>query len=326
MRPSVSVLWCMRMAAVVATVAATRPVALGSASEFAILTMSGVSAVPPSAIEGDVGVSPIAVGAVTGFSLAADPSSVFSTSKQITGRVYAANHAVPTPARLTTAIIDMQAAYTDAAGRAVSSAANVDVMAGQISGATFAPGVYKWGSHVVLGSDIYIQGSRTDIFIFQATGNVLVGSAARVLLVADGTGNGLPRASNVVWQIAGFLDSGTASHLEGTFLVKTKAVLKTGSSINGRILAQTACTLDSATVIAPTGEAEAIGGGRASGGEVSMMQHLTTGGKNLTALALLFECPPCFGAIHGCKPSKSCLLGDIAGTVPLLGPSGDVKN
>jgi hypothetical protein len=51
--------------------------------------------------------------------------------------------------------------------------------------------------------------------------------------------------------VAGFVDAGTTSHLEGIFLVKTKAVFKTGSSLNGRILAQTACTLDTATIREP---------------------------------------------------------------------------
>ena len=245
----------------VATAAATAPVPLGSASEFAILAKSGISTVPPSAVEGDVGVSPIASTAMTGFSLAADPSNVFSTSEQITGRAYAANYASPTPSRMTTAILDMQAAYTDAAGRAVSSAANLNAMAGRISGATFTPGVYKWESDVEVSTDIYLKGSGTDMFIFQSTGNIVVGSAAKVILVDDGTGNGLPRASNIVWQLTGFLDAGTTSHLEGIFLVKTKAVFKSGSSVNGRILSQTACTLDSATIVAPTDEEKATGEG-----------------------------------------------------------------
>ena len=60
-----------------------------------------------------------------------------------------------------------------------------------------------------------------------------------MILVADDTGKGLPHPANIVWVMAGYLDAGTTSHLEGVFLVKTKAVFKTGSSLNGRILAQT---------------------------------------------------------------------------------------
>jgi hypothetical protein len=70
----------------------------------------------------------------------------------------------------------------------------------------------------------------------------MVGSGARVVLV------GGVSASNVVWQVAGFLEVNTGAHLEGIFLVKTQVVFMTGASINGRILTQTAVTLDQVTV------------------------------------------------------------------------------
>ena len=125
------------MATVIATVACTKPVNLGSASNFAILTKSGISTVPSSMIKGNIGVSPIASTGMTGFGLSADPSNAFSTSKQVNGRIFAANYAVPTPAHMTTAILNMEAAYTDAAGRALSSAANLNINSGLISGVTF---------------------------------------------------------------------------------------------------------------------------------------------------------------------------------------------
>ena len=93
------------------------PVNLGKASSFAILTKSGVTNVPTSAISGDMGVSPIAATAITGFSSVADKTNTFSTSTQVTGKIFAASYASPTPANLTTAISNMQTAYTDAAGR-----------------------------------------------------------------------------------------------------------------------------------------------------------------------------------------------------------------
>ena len=61
----------------------------------------------------------------------------------------------------------------------------------------------------------------------------------QVILVGDGSGKGMPHPANIVWVMAGYLDAGTTSHFEGVFLVKTKAVFKTASSLNGRILAQT---------------------------------------------------------------------------------------
>jgi hypothetical protein len=238
-------------ALVLATAAATSPVLLGSAGNFVILTKSGISTVPGSDITGDIGVSPIAAEAMTGFSMIADSSGTYSKSAQITGNAYASDYVSPTPSMMTTAISDMETAYTDAAGRSISDGANINIKAGLIAGTTFTAGVYNWGSDVDFSSDIYLEGTATDLFIFQSTGNVIAGSGAKVMLVDDRTGGGIPQASNIVWQVAGYLDAGTTSHLEGTFLVKTHAVFKTGSSLNGRILAQTAATLDSATITQP---------------------------------------------------------------------------
>ena len=241
--PSIAMFSSLLSALVLATAAATSPVLLGSAGNFVILTKSGISTTG-SDITGDIGVSPIAANAMTGFSLIADSSGTYSKSAQITGNAYASDYVSPTPSMMTTAISDMQTAYTDAAGRSISDGANSNIKAGVIAGETFRAGVYNWGSDVYFSSDIYLEGNATDLFIFQSTGNVIAASGAKVMLVGA-------NASNIVWQVAGHLDAGTTSHLEGTFLVATHAVFKTGSSLNGRILAQTAATLDSATIKQP---------------------------------------------------------------------------
>jgi len=235
----------------VRSLAEVTSVDLGTAGNFAILSKAGISTVPTSAITGDIGVSPIAAEAITGFSLIQTTDRSKSTSVQVTGFAYAANYASPTPSTMTTAIGDMERAYTDAAGRTVA-AANLNVMDGLITGATLTAGVYEWGGDIAFSANIYIKGTPDDLFIFKSSGNVIVGSGASVVLVADSTGSGgAPLASNIVWQVAGHVDAGTTSHLEGIFLIKTAAAFKTGSSLNGRILAQTAVTLDSVTVVAP---------------------------------------------------------------------------
>ena len=91
---------------------------LRTAGDYVILAESDISTVPPSVITGNLAVSPMAATFITGFSLIADSTNVFSTSAQVTGKVYAADYAVPTPSNLTTAIGDMGLAFTDAAGRA----------------------------------------------------------------------------------------------------------------------------------------------------------------------------------------------------------------
>ena len=220
-------------------------VSLGTAGNFTILAKTGISTVPPSIINGDVGVSPIAASAMTGFNLVLHSSTTYSTSEQIIGRAYASNYAVPTPTKMTTAIGDMGTAYSDAAGRVASPIANVNNKAGLISGTIFTTGVYTWDTDVTFDSDIYINGAADDRFIFSTTGNIIAGSGAKVILQGGAV------ASNIVWRSAGYLEAGTDSQLEGIFLVFNEAIFKTRSSLNGRVLAQKAVTLDMAIITEP---------------------------------------------------------------------------
>ncbi|MBS1125036.1 MAG: hypothetical protein H6Q90_7264 [Deltaproteobacteria bacterium] len=217
-------------------------VPLGKAGGFVILAKSGISTVPTSDVVGNIGVSPISATAITGFSLTADSTNVFSTSTQVTGKVYAADYAVPSPANMTTAVSDMETAYTDAAGRA---AGVTELGAGNIGGMTLKKGVYKWGTGLLIPQDLTLNGSSRDIFIFQIAQGLTVTSGTQIHL----TGGALPK--NVFWQVAGAVDLGTTAHIEGVILSKTAVALHTGASIEGRLLAQTAVTLDGSTVIEP---------------------------------------------------------------------------
>ncbi|NWJ41037.1 MAG: DUF3494 domain-containing protein [Geothrix sp.] len=219
-----------------------RSVNLGTAGNYVILAKTGISTVPDSVITGDIAVSPIASAAITGFSLTADASNVFSTSLQVTGKVYAAEYAAPTPASLTTAVGDMQTAFTDAAGR---TADVTELGAGNIGGMTLAPGVYKWSSGVLIPTDLTLTGSATDIWIFEIAQTLTMGSATKIILA----GGALPK--NIFWQVSGAVVLGTTSHMEGIVLAQTGITLATGASINGRLLAQTAVTLDHGTVTQP---------------------------------------------------------------------------
>ncbi|MBC7753447.1 MAG: DUF3494 domain-containing protein, partial [Moraxellaceae bacterium] len=93
------------------------PADLGAAGNYVILAKTGISNVPGSALTGNIGVSPAASSYITGFPLTEDATNVFSTSNSITGKVYAATYAAPTPTNLTSAIGNMETAYTTAAGR-----------------------------------------------------------------------------------------------------------------------------------------------------------------------------------------------------------------
>lgn len=231
--------WTFSTGAVVAPGAVVQ---LGAAGGFAVLAKSGVSTVPTSAITGNVGVSPAAATTITGFALVLDATGVFSTSPQVTGQVFAADYTAPTPANLTAAVSDMELAFTDAAGRA---AGTTELGAGNVGGMTLAAGVYQWGTGLQIPTSVTLDGSATDVWIFQVAQDLTVASAARVLL----TGGAV--ASNVFWQVSGLVTIGTTAHVEGIVLGQTSVALATGATVNGRILAQTAVTLDGNTVVAP---------------------------------------------------------------------------
>ena len=221
---------------------ASPAVELRTARSFVILSKTGVSTVPPAVITGNVGVSPIVATAITGFSLTADATNVFSTSPQVTGQIFAANYATPTPANLTAAIGDMERAFTDAAGRAPNI---TELGAGNIGGLTISPGVYKWGTGVLIPTSVTLRGSSTDVWIFEIAQGLTLSSAASVTLAGGAL------AKNVFWQVSGGVSLGSTAHLEGVVLAKTAITLGTHASVNGRLLSQTAVTLIQNTVVQP---------------------------------------------------------------------------
>ena len=232
-----------RLAALQAPAKGPSSVLLRSAGNFAILAETGISTVPSSVVTGDIGVSPIAATAITGFSLVADPTNLFSGSPQLVGRAFAADYAVPTPTYLTTSVGDMETAYTDAAGRITPDF--LELATGDLSGLTLAPGLYKWTSGLRINSDLTIAGGPNDVWIFQSTGVLSMASATKVIL------SGGAQAKNIFWVIAGNAALGTYSHFEGVLLCKTDVALLTGATMNGRVLAQTAVNLQMATVTQP---------------------------------------------------------------------------
>jgi hypothetical protein len=210
---------------------------LGTAGNFTILAQSGISTTGPTSITDDIGVSPIAASAITGFGLIMDGSGEFSTSPQVTGRVYAADYANPTPAMLTTAVGDMQTAYIDAAGR--TNPDSTEMGSGNIGGLIIPPGLHKWSSGVTIPNDVTLSGDSNAVWIFQIAGTLNISSGKQVLL------SGGARARNIFWQVAGQTTLGTTSVFHGIILDQTGIVAQTGATLSGRALAQTAVSLDS---------------------------------------------------------------------------------
>lgn len=214
---------------------------LGQAGNYVILAKTAINNSSTSAITGDLGISPAATSYITG--LALTDFTGYATSSQVTGQVFAADMASPTPVNLTTAVENMITAYNDAAGR--PSPDFLELGTGNIGGQTLTPGLYKWTTTVTMPSDVVISGGANDIWIFQISGDLSMSSAVNITLT------GGAQAKNIFWQVAGQATLGTTSHFEGVILSMTGITFQTGASINGRALAQTAVILDSNAVTKP---------------------------------------------------------------------------
>ena len=214
--------------------ASPAPVDLGTAGHYVILSKAGISTTGATHITGSIGVSPIASTAITGFGLVRSSLGTYSTSALVTGRIYAANYAPPTPLAESRAVGYMVAAYNNAAGR---TAGVTELGAGNIGGRTLAPGVYKWSTGLIIPTDVTLSGGTNDVWIFEIAQTLSIASAKRVIL------KGGAQASNIFWQVAGTTTLGTYSKFYGTILDKTNIAVKTGAAIHGRLLAQTAVTL-----------------------------------------------------------------------------------
>ena len=220
---------------------------LRSAGDFVILTKTGVTNVPTSAITGNIGASPITAAAM---------DNVFCT--EITGIIYGADAAytgsgltpcfagaAPDITYVATAVLDMGTAYTDAAGR--STPDFTELHAGDISGKTLVPGLYKWGTGVLISTDVTISGGANDVWIFQIAGDLTQENGSSIILI------GGAQAKNIFWQVAGGtgVAIGTNAEFKGVVLAKKGITVNTGSDVKGRLLSQTAVTLDQNSVRMP---------------------------------------------------------------------------
>ena len=221
---------------------------LGLSGDYVILSQAGISTTGTTAITGNMGISPMTSTGITGdWALNLPAGGAFSTSLRVTGNVYAPDYAPPTPANLTTAINNMTTAYTTANGLTVPAPVN-EFMAGNLNGQTLAAGIYKWSSTVTITNGIVLDGGgdNCSTFIFQIASDLTVANSAIITLQ-----NGA-QAKNIFWVVAGSkAELGTAVDFSGNILCKALISLNTGAKVTGRLLSQTAVTLDAATVILP---------------------------------------------------------------------------
>jgi hypothetical protein len=202
--------------------AASAPVSLGTAADYAVLAGSTVTNTGPTTVNGDLGLSPGT--SVTGF----PPGQVNGTS-----------HVADTDALQ--AKSDLTAAYTDAEGRPTTATVPVE-----LGGSTKTPGVYDSpaGTFGITGTlTLDAQGDPNAVFIFKAASTLITASASNVNLV-----NGA-RACNIFWKVGSSATLGTYSIIRGNIMALASITVTTGVTVDGRALARDAAvTLDSDTI------------------------------------------------------------------------------
>lgn len=240
------------------TLAAGPPaVDLLSAANFTILSESGITNTGghSSIISGNIGSSPITSAAMDDVFCSEMNGTIYGVNAAYVGNgnqaCFAGNPPLSNKTLVDNAVIHMEAAYGDAAGRVPANGTNL--YGGIIGGQTFTPGIYKWTTDVSMASDVTLSGGANDVWIFQITGNLSLASAGSVPAGIKVLLLGGARASNIFWQVGGLTGAtlGTYSTFNGNILTAKQIIIQTGAVLNGRALAQTQVTLDANTVTTP---------------------------------------------------------------------------
>lgn len=195
-----------------------KPLDLGIAESFAIIAYTSVASTPTSSVKGKVGLKP-----GTRSLIELENSEVERGSESI----YAGNDSGDKANYLTIAREELIAAYRDAAARPFDVDKN-ESYAGIIGGKTLPPGIYKWSTGVKIESDVTLEGTSKDVWIFQIEGNVSLAAGVRVKL------EGGAKARNVFWQISGKVDMDANSESVGTMISQLVFEMKTAAKLTGR--------------------------------------------------------------------------------------------
>ena len=225
---------------------AATPVPLGTADSFAILGGSTITNTGSTTVTGDIGLCCTGL-ATTGFGPGAD------VVHQPAGARY-----VGTGGVAATAQDDLDIAYDNAAGRAVTNTVPVDLSLAGTPATPLLPGVYQSTSHGAMqintGLTLDFQGDPNAVFIFQATGlTTAAGPSGSVHIVNGGSA---PSACNIFWQLSDATQGvtlGTGSAMKGTTMSLGASVLGTAATVEGRILSRRskAVNLDTNTITRP---------------------------------------------------------------------------
>ncbi len=187
--------------------------------DFAILASTTVTSTGPTAIVGDVGVSP-------GKAIIIEPPGTVS------GTIHAGDATAATAqAQATTRFNELAAAPCD-----------VDLTGQDLGGLVLTPGVFCFDSSAQLTGTLVLDGlgDPNATFIFQIGSTLTTASNSLVMLIGNTTSN------NVNFQVGSSATLGTQTDFVGSIFALTSITLNKGADLTGRAVARNgAVTLDS---------------------------------------------------------------------------------
>ena len=239
--------------------ATAQDVNLGMATNFAVLGGSGIKSTGPTVINGfngingNIGASPITGAAITGF-----------LPGIVNGTIYTVNGAGPTgnvidPGLLTLATGAFNTAYTqilngtglptftDLTGTVLGSLGTAG-SAGSSAANALTPGYYHFDDEAHINGRLYLNDENLSdpIFVFQIGSALITASSSSIedINAIQGSSPGI----SIFWQVGSSATLGTTTDFEGNILAYASITDNGGSTVDGRLLAGAAVTLNNTTV------------------------------------------------------------------------------
>jgi hypothetical protein len=211
---------------------------VASAKQFAVLAYDSITSANTTTVTGSIGVSAAALSVITGFD---DPQVA----------KFGDDSLAPNDGLTGAAQGDVTSLVGDIDPRACDDDLT-DVVGGLTGDVTLHPGVTcmnSFSADVLIDGHVYLDagGDPNAFFIVRANKTLTLADGAQIVLTNDAN------ACGVFWRVSEAVTVGKNVALQGTLIAGTAITMKTGSSLNGRALAQTAgVQLDANTITAPT--------------------------------------------------------------------------
>ena len=229
------------------------PLNLGTAANYVILSVFALTNQPSSVVTGNVGLTKMS-GSQIGLTCAEVAGQIVSIDSVAASNTIVTNLAMDSPDRkapkdpkgsgtgegsdpacyvtnaseLTQGELDADDAYLDASTRRADYS---ELGAGNIGGLNLGPAVYSWSNGVSIPTNLTLTGGPNDVWIFRTTQGLNVGPGVQIVL----KGGALPQ--NIFWAPTHDVELGATSQFKGALLPAAAIFMRTGASINGKLLA-----------------------------------------------------------------------------------------